>query len=149
MKSIFNPDDNRELINRVQTLTPDVKPVWGKMTAAQMVLHAQAPFKVALKELQLKRGIVGILFGSMAKKKLVGPEPFGKNLPTAPAFKVTTHPEFEKEKQNLIDFLHRIIKAGPSGITKEPHPFFGKMTSQEWDILLFKHMDHHLRQFGK
>ncbi len=149
MKSIFNPEHNKEIIDRIHSVNPELKPQWGKMTAAQMLLHAQAPLKVALNDLQLKRGIIGILFGSIAKKKLTGPEPFGKNLPTDPAFKVKTHPDFEKEKNQLIALVQRLIKVGPEGITKDPHPFFGKMTSAEWDALMWKHMDHHLRQFGK
>jgi hypothetical protein len=103
---------------------------------------------VAFEELKLKRGIIGILFGSMARKKLTGPEPFGKNLPTDKHFIITGQPDFEKERANLINYVQRFTKTGPAGITREAHPFFGKMTSQEWDALMFKHIDHHLRQFG-
>ena len=148
MKSLFNPTVNKEMIERIQKLNANTKPAWGKMTVAQMVMHSQKPFQVAYKELQLKRGIIGILFGGIAKKKLTGPEPFGKNLPTDKNFKITVHPEFEREKNNLISCVQRFSKNGPSGIAKEPHPFFGKLTTEEWDALMYKHLDHHLRQFG-
>jgi hypothetical protein len=148
MKSLFDSEVNREIVDRIQKLNTDSQAEWGKMTIAQMVLHAQAPFKVAFEEIKLKRGIVGVLFGGLAKKSLTGPKPFGKNLPTDKNFKVTGQPEFEKERMNLINYVQRFAKSGPAGITKEAHPFFGKMTTQEWDALMLKHIDHHLRQFG-
>jgi hypothetical protein len=148
MKTIFNPDDNKELIDRLQSITSDAKPFLGKMTGAQMVLHAQAPLKVALNKLKLKRGLVGILFGGIARKNLTGPKPFGKNLPTDKNFKVTGSPDLEKEKNKLIEYVQKIVKAGPAGITQEPHPFFGKIRTEEWDALMYKHLDYHLRQFG-
>jgi hypothetical protein len=148
MQSIFNPSNNKELITRIQSLEVNNKAQWGKMSVAQMVVHAQSPLKVAIGELQLKRSFVGFLFGSIAKRQLVSAKPFGKNLPTANEFKVHTHPDFEKEKINLIKYVEKIGKAGPSGITQDPHPFFGKMNIQQWDALMYKHLDHHLRQFG-
>ena len=61
---------------------------------------------------------------------------------------ITGQPDFEKERNKLIDYIERMISVGPNGITKEQHPFFGKLTSDEWDLLIAKHLDHHLRQFG-
>ena len=147
MKSLFTPSGNKEMIDRIQKLKAGMSPVWGKMTAAQMVAHSQVPFKVAFEELKLKRGIFGILFGGIARKKMIGPGQFGKNLPTGKSFIISGQPDFEKEKNNLIDYVKRFEKNGPKKITQEPHPFFGKMTSEEWDTLMYKHLDHHLRQF--
>jgi hypothetical protein len=148
MDSVFDPAANAAIIARVQKLNFDSKPLWGKMTVAQMVTHAQQPMKVALGELNLKRGLIGILLGGWAKKKLLAPEPWKPGMRTADEFVVDWAPEFEAEKQNLMDLFQEFVKRGPEGITKEPHPFFGKLTLQEWDQLQMKHMDHHLRQFG-
>jgi hypothetical protein len=148
MKSLFEPHVFNELITRIEKLTPGTKPLWGKMSVAQMVTHAQVPFKVAFNELKLKRGLIGILFGGIAKKKLAGPDPFQRNLPTDKNFIIRHQPEFENEKANLIAVVKKFSHGGPGDITKEPHPFFGKLTSQEWDNLMYKHLDHHLRQFG-
>jgi hypothetical protein len=148
MKSMFDTHTGEEMISRINKLTADTKAQWGKMTPAQMVTHAQRPFKVAFEELKLKRGLIGVLFGGMARKKMTGSQPFGKNLPTDPNFIVKTHPDFDLEKNNLIGYVKTFAQKGPPGITKEPHPFFGKMTAEEWDTLMYKHLDHHLRQFG-
>ncbi len=148
MKSLFDKSVNNEMIERIKKLRPDSRAEWGKMKVNQMVTHAQRPFKVAFEELQLKRGIVGVLFGGIARKQLTKPEPFKRNLPTDKNFIVRDNPDFEKERSNLISLVQKFEKAGPDGLTKKPHPFFGKLTSTEWDNLMYKHLDHHLRQFG-
>ncbi len=148
MSSLFDKETNKEIIKRINLLTADCKNQWGKMTVSQMVTHAQRPLLVAFGDMKLKRGLIGILFGNMAKKSMVKPEPFKRNMPTAPQFIVKSHGPFEEEKQKLITLVERFAASGPQGITKEIHPFFGELTVGEWDILQLKHLDHHLRQFG-
>jgi hypothetical protein len=148
MKSLFNAPDNQELIDRINALTPASKPLWGKMHVAQMLAHAQQPLRVALGELKLKRGIAGFLFGKMAKRQLLAEGDMKRNLPTAKEFLVRTDLLFEEEKKKLIALIQRFYQSGPQGLTKDDHPFFGKLSVEEWDKLQFKHLDHHLRQFG-
>ncbi len=147
MKSLFNKTDNQEMIDRINKLGSNSKAQWGKMNVSQMVLHMQQPLRVAFGELKLKRTFIGILFGGIAKKKLAGPQPFPRDMPTDKNFIVSTKPNFEVEKKKLIILVQRFAEKGPSGIMQEPHPFFGKLTTQEWDSLQWKHLDHHLRQF--
>ena len=148
MKSLFNERDSNEIINRISTLTSEIKPQWGKMSAAQMMAHVQMPLKVAVGEVKLKRGLIGILFGRIAKNKLAGEVPFSRNLPTDKNFIIRNQPGFEEERQLLVSIVRRFQQLGPDGLSKEPHPFFGKLTVQEWDNLMWKHLDHHLRQFS-
>ena len=131
MKSLFNPSDNSDLVARISRLTPASQSQWGKMSAAQMLAHSKSPFQVAFGEVKLKRSLMGILFGTIAKKKLLNDTPFGKNLPTDKNFVVADHRNFEDEKKALISLVQRFTQAGPEGISKDPHPFFGKLTSQE------------------
>jgi hypothetical protein len=118
------------------------------MNVAQMLAHCQQPLRVAYGELKLKQGLMGILFGRIIKKKLSGEQPFKKNLPTDKSFKITEPREFEKEKQQLISLVKKFSSEGPAALTKHPHPFFGKLSIEEWDNLSWKHLDHHLQQFG-
>lgn len=148
MKSLFVQAGANELIQRINSLSSESKAVWGKMNVSQMLVHTQAPLKVAFGELKLKRGLLGILFGGMVKKQLTGSVPFKRNSPTDKQFLVTGTPDFVKEQKKLVELVSRFALEGPQAITSEPHPFFGKMTPQEWDILQWKHLDHHLRQFG-
>ena len=148
MKSIFNAAHAQEYIGRINKLTPQSQALWGKMNVSQMLAHCQQPLRVALGELKLKRGLMGILFGSWAKKKLTGPEEFSKNMPTDKSFLVKDERSFEKEKEGLINLINRFNQGGVAALTREPHPFFGSMTPEQWDILQSKHLDHHLKQFG-
>ena len=148
MQSLFDSNTNVEIINRINLLMVDSKNEWGKMNVSQMLKHSQQPLLVAFGDKKLKRGLMGILFGTMAKKTLLKPGDFKKNLPTDPSFLVKDQKEFEEEKQKLIELVKRFAASGPSSISKDPHPFFGKLTLEEWDTLQIKHLDHHLRQFG-
>ena len=114
----------------------------------QMLAHCQQPLRVALGALPLKRSVVGLLFGRMAQKKLLAPEPWKPGMPTAPEFKIANPREFEAEKKALRDLVERFGAGGPSVLTTQPHPFFGPLTAEEWQALQWRHLDHHLRQFG-
>ncbi len=52
------------------------------------------------------------------------------------------------ERRRLSELVRRFNAGGAGGLSKTPHPFFGKLTSKEWDQLTCNHLDHHLRQFG-
>ncbi len=136
------------LIERIDRLTADSKPLWGKMNAAQMLLHCQKPLDVAEGTLPLKQGLIGFLFGKMAKNDFLKRSEFKKNLPTAPSFKIVSETDFGSEKEILIKQIIKFREEGPSAIKNKKHPFFGEMTDEEWGVLGYKHLDHHLRQFG-
>jgi hypothetical protein len=150
MKSLFNTSDNQEIINRINSLTTSSQGLWGKMNVEQMLAHARMPLMAAYGgEKMSKRGLISFLFGKMAKKQLITEDkPFSKNLPTDKKFIIVNPEKFEKEKQDLIENVIQFCKKGPDTITKEPHVFFGHLTAEEWDKLQYKHLDHHLRQFG-
>lgn len=148
MQSIFDLTDYATMINRIKQLKPSVTSLWGKMTPAQMLHHCQKPFEVVFGELKLKRGLLGLLFGGIAKRQMSGDSPMKKNLPTVPAFKVTTERDFSDEKEKLMKLMYRFIAVPKEELEAVVHPFFGKMTRDEWDRLMWKHLDHHLQQFG-
>ncbi|HZL25934.1 MAG TPA: DUF1569 domain-containing protein [Acidobacteriaceae bacterium] len=56
--------------------------------------------------------------------------------------------DLETELERLLGFIDRFAGAGADGCTKHPHTFFGPMTPMEWAGFMYKHLDHHLRQFG-
>lgn len=149
MKSLFKNNDVQELITRINKITPESKPLWGKMNAAQLMAHCTAPLKMAHGEIKGKRGLISLLFGKVTKNKYVKPGvEFPKNIPTDPNFVFPNEMHFEAEKQKLINKLNEFCGKGPEGISKDPHSFFGPMSADEWDIIQYKHLDHHLKQFG-
>lgn len=148
MSSLFQPLQREALLARISKLSPESRPLWGKMNVSQMLHHSQAPLMVATGKMVLKQSVIGILFGRMAKKKLLQPRPFKNNLPTAPEFKVVdSSPDFYKEREILVELIRQFSGAGPLS-NRGKHPFFGSMSEEEWDLLQWKHLDHHLRQFG-
>lgn len=144
-QDLFKPEVKASIISRINKLNASSPSQWGKMNVSQMMAHCQAQMRVALGDEKLKHSLLGKLIGGWAKKKLVGEKPFSKNLPTAPTFVVKHQPDFEIEKNNLIGIITRFQS---HAITTEPHPFFGKLTLNEWSTATWKHLDHHLKQFG-
>lgn len=148
MKSLFDQTAYDEITTRLNQLKPGSVAQWGKMNVAQMLAHCKEAFKVPLSEKKLPRMFMGILLGWMLKSNLYNETPWKKNLPTAPNFIIKDERIFLTEKQGLTDLIQQFYQAGPAGITKYPHPFFGKLTPEQWGKSMYKHLDHHLKQFA-
>jgi hypothetical protein len=148
MKSIFNLDDKNEIINRLDQLKPSSKPLWGKMNVSQMLAHCLVPTKISTGEIIGKRNVFGILFGNIAKKRMVNEQPFKRNLPTDPTFVIKETPDFFAKQEELKNTIEKLYATNKTELAERKHPFFGKMTVDEWGCLSYKHFDHHLRQFG-
>lgn len=146
MKSLFNTQERLEIVTRISSITEDTPRLWGKMTSSQMLLHCQSPLKVSIGELKLSSNLLFMILGPLVKKKLMKEEPFEQNLPTHKDFVVKSYPEFAIEKAKLIDLVNTFAERKARLAAK--HPIFGKMNTQQWDALNWKHLDHHLRQFG-
>lgn len=148
MNSIFNPADNNVLIDRFKKLSPESQPLWGTMDVSQMLSHVNEPLLVLKGDKVIKFTFLGMLFGGYLKKKYLKERGFGKNLPTHTQFKVTDKKQFESELEKLTKTILLIQEKGAAIITKHKHPFFGKMTPDEWGNMMYIHTDHHLKQFG-
>jgi hypothetical protein len=145
MKDLFNTADKQEIIQRVNALNVNSKPQWGKMTVAQMFKHNTLPMVVALTNPKPKRNLMAKIMGPMIKGAVIGPKPFKKNGFTPKEFKVDTQQDFDTQKANLLDMINRFT---PANVSDKSHPFFGLMTDTEWGQGQYKHLDHHLTQFG-
>jgi hypothetical protein len=148
MGSLFNSEDNNKILERIGKLTPESPAQWGKMNVNQMLAHCCVPFESALGNVKMGRTLMGYLFGAMGRKQFANDKPFKKGLPTDKRFVVTDNRNFDEEKRKLEAIIQRFGNAGPEKISKDPHPFFGKLSPEQWDMLMWKHMDHHLSQFG-
>ena len=146
IKDLFDPGVKKEILDRVNRLTSQSQPQWGKMNVAQMLAHLQMPIGSALGVYTLPRTLLGKIVGPLVKAGMYSEKPFKRNSPTDPSFIMTGHEkDFEKEKQSVIAMINNFKQ---ENIENEIHPFFGKMTSQQWSKAMYKHIDHHLQQFG-
>lgn len=148
MKNLFDKDVYTGISSRINALTPDTQRLWGKMNVAQMLAHCKEAFKVPLSDKKMPRSLIGLLVGWAFKNKLHNDSPWQKNLPTAPNFIIKDERDFEKEKRELTDLVNRFYNEGPGKVGKFPHPMFGTFTPEQWGRAMYKHLDHHLRQFG-
>lgn len=146
MKSIYNSNDNQELVNRINQINSESKPLWGKMSADKMCEHCLLTSNVAFGKQELKINFLMKLVGKMMKNKVFNSE-FKKNSPTAPEFIVKNSVDLDKSKSELIKNI-QLLQDGQKNITVMNHPFWGKMTHEDWDKLMYNHMNHHLKQFG-
>ena len=147
--NLFDAVTAQQVENRVASLSSESKREWGKMNAAQTVAHCSLAIEMALGEKNPPRVFVGRIFGPVVKKLALGNDtPMRKNSPTAPSLIVSDDCDLEAEKVRLIGLIDRFSKGGAAVCTTHPHAFFGKLTPEQWSELMYKHLDHHLRQFG-
>jgi len=149
MKNVFDPAVTAELIHRIEELTPQSPALWGKMSVDQMLAHCCVAYEMAFTDKHPKANpVMRFLLKNFVKKGVVNEVPYKKNLPTAPAFLIKNEKNFAEEKGRLIAFLEQTLAAGEPGFEGKESPSFGPMTAKEWNNLLYKHLDHHLTQFG-
>lgn len=146
MKSLFDTSVREELAQRINSLTPESKAQWGKMNVFQMLRHCVLCDEMFFGKLNIKRVFIGRLLGKMILKKILKDDkPFGRNAPTAPILKITDNGDIEQEKKAWIKSLEGYTNYTNNSFV---HPFFGPMTIEQVGYFAYKHVDHHLRQFG-
>lgn len=149
MKNLFEADCAAEVRTRLANLRTDSQRIWGKMTPAQAVAHCAGALEVALGDKTSPPVFVGRILGRVIKPFVFrNDDPIRRNAPTTKGLEVTDERDLNKEREQLLALISRFAGGGPQGCTKEAHSFFGQLTPEEWAILMYKHLDHHLRQFG-
>lgn len=150
MKSVFVAADVAELITRIQALTPQTQAQWGKMDVAQMLAHCCVSYEMTFEASKHPKPnfFVGFILRTFVKKVVVGDKPFKRNERTAPAFIVADSKNFEHEKARLIAYLNQTLQLGSAHFNNKVSHSFGVLTLTEWNNMLYKHLDHHLVQFG-
>ena len=148
MKSLFQPADRDALLARLEALQPECTRQWGKMDPAQMLCHCAIALETGTGDRPMKQKLIGKILMPFFRSRILGERPFGRNSPTDPTFVVSGARDFAAERTRLTGLIHRFVELGEAAAGKHTHAFFGKMTGQEWGELMYKHIDHHLRQFG-
>jgi Protein of unknown function (DUF1569) len=149
MKNLFEAVRVEEVKERIAQLQPDSARRWGTMNPAQVLAHCSRGFEMAAGEIRAPRAMIGRLLGPIIKPMaLKNDEPMRKNSPTAKDLLVQDERSFDAERERLCRLIDRFATTGATTCTTYPHSFFGRLTPDEWAILMYKHVDHHLRQFG-
>jgi hypothetical protein len=148
-KNIFLLSDVNEVITRIQQLNPDTQPLWGKMAVAQMVAHCNVTYEMVYDNIHPKpNSILKFILKLFIKKTVVNDEPYKHNSSTAPQFIVKDSKDFEKERLRLVNYIYKTQELGEDYFDGKESLSFGALTKSEWNNMFYKHLDHHLRQFG-
>ena len=149
MKNIFNQNDTAEIIARIDSLTPLTNPVWGKMDVAQMLAHCNVTYEMVYENKHPKpKGLMKLILKLLVKNVVVNEKPYKHSSKTAPAFIITNTKDFNVEKNRLIDFIKKTQELGENHFEGKESHSFGTLTSREWNNMFYKHLNHHLNQFG-
>jgi hypothetical protein len=147
--NIFTSKVADNIKQRVNQLTYETNPRWGKMDAAKMLAHCNVTYEMAYEDKYPKPpGFVRFMLKLLVKNTVVGDKQYKKNSSTAPAFKITSDKDFELEKKRLFDYLDKTVELGQQYFEGKESISFGKLTAKEWNNMFYKHLDHHLMQFG-
>ena len=149
MNNLFEAARVKEVKERMELLRPDSERLWGKMKPAQALAHCARGMELAVGDRMPSRMFLGRIIGRIVKPMALGnDEPMRRNSPTMKNLVVQDERDLGTERERLCGLINRFAAAGPKGCTTHPHSFFGRLTPEEWAELMYKHLDHHLRQFG-
>jgi len=144
-KNLHDEATYEEVLARILRLTAESTPEWGEMTVGQMLAHA-----AEVQDVMNGKALKGTPFflrivGPMVKKILVDMKPYKRHLRTHPQYVMTDPEDFDQQQDRLIDSLRSFRVMGKSGFK---HPIFGRLTAEERSWAAYKHLNHHLTQFG-
>lgn len=150
MKNLFDPILVEDTKKRILQLRPESERGWGRLGIAETLAHCTAGIEMAMGALPTRRApfpapLIGALIRPLVFRN---DDPMRRNSPSSPELFPGGAGDFASERARLIAAIDRFAGEGPAGCTRAPHPFFGRLNPQQWAILMYKHIDHHLRQFG-
>ncbi|MBK8635133.1 MAG: DUF1569 domain-containing protein [Saprospiraceae bacterium] len=149
MKTIFDESLRNELIERIQSIQEESMAQWGKMNVSQMAKHCTQwnDWVLGNGNHTYKQDLLGKIFGKLGlKSNTKDDRPMGKNMPSGKAFTIKENGlDLENLKENWVSQIASYAHYSNDAFI---HDFFGQMTLEEIGIFVYKHNDHHLRQFG-
>jgi uncharacterized protein DUF1569 len=148
MRNLFVAKDRGDVMRRLSRLAPASPRQWGKMNPAQMMAHCSAALEVACGDRAMKQALIGRVLSPFVKSSVLGEKDMSRNAPTDPTFKIVEDRDFEAERQRLSTLVDRFQQRGQAAADGLVHSFFGRLSGEEWGRLMYKHLDHHLRQFN-
>lgn len=149
IKNVFEASVTEELIDRVNKLSDKSLGEWGEMSVAQMLAHCNVTYELVYESIHSKpTPFVKYILKLFVKSKVVGDGEYPPNSRTAPQFIIKDARDFEAEKQRLINYLRKTQELGESHFEALESHSFGPLSSKEWNNMFYKHLDHHLNQFG-
>jgi len=151
-KSLINPADRAALLERLHRVRPETPRLWGRMTAPQMICHLTDAFRGVMGERQSSSPPAVI---PRWRQRLV--KFFALQLPISWPRGMKTRPDIDQKRggtpprdfsSDVVELVRACERFAAGEGTRRPHYLFGPLTDEEWGRWGYRHVDHHLRQFG-
>lgn len=149
ISSLFLEENCNKVIARIQQLNPSSPALWGRMNVAQMIAHFNVTYEMFYEDKHKKpNSFMRLILKLIVKPMVTSEKKYKKNTQTAKAFIIANEKQFEAEKTRLITYILQTSQLGALHFDGLPSLSFGSLSSQEWNNLFYKHLDHHFTQFG-
>jgi hypothetical protein len=150
LPNIFTSEVSEKVIARINQLTPSTQPQWGKMSVDKMLAHLNVAYETIYEpgKHPPPNFLLKPIMRLFVKPRVTGESPMPKNSPTAPYFIIASDKDFAAEKARLIEYIRRTQQLGETEFDGKASLGFGPLNKAQWNNMLYKHLDHHLTQFG-
>lgn len=149
LPNIFTREVSNQVIARINALTPERQANWGKMNVGQMLAHSSVMYEMVFDNKHAKPNVfIRFILKSFVKNIVVSEKPYKRNSQTAPAFIIKNNRDFNTEKNRLIAYINKVQQLGEASFDGKESNSFGVLNKTEWNNMFYKHLDHHLTQFG-
>ena len=149
LPSVFKEEIVHELIDGINQLTPQTQPLRGTMDVAKMLAHCCITYEYIFEERHDKPNFfMKLMLKAFVKNTVINEIPYKHNERTGPAFLITNERDYEKEKTRLVNYINRVAEKGVSFFGGKKSNSFDELDIAEWNNMMYKHLDHHLKQFG-
>ena len=149
LPNVFTKEVSTDILDRISHLKVDSQPKWGKMSVAQMLAHCNVTYEMTYEDIHPKpNALIKFILKMIVKNSVTNEVPYKHNSSTAPQFIIKETKDFEVEKKRLTDFIIKTQQFGESHFDGRESHSFGVLNKTEWNNMLYKHLNHHLNQFG-
>ncbi len=149
LPSLYNAKDTQAMVDRIARLTPQSTPLWGTMNVSTMLAHCNVTYEYVFDERKDKPNfLLKFFLKAFVKDTVTNEVPYKHNERTGPAFIIADEREFEKEKTRLLNYIQSVLDKGESYFVNKESVSFGVLTPTQWNNMMYKHLDHHMNQFG-
>ncbi len=147
-RSLRDEKGRQSILDRLEALTPEHPRLWGRMKPVQLLPHLAGGLRLALGERKLEASPPGPVRGALLRYLAIHclPWPKGK-IQSPPGAFGTPSLGWNRDRDVVAELIERFATT-PPGRLADAHPSFGRMRPRDWDVLQYRHLDHHLRQFG-
>ena len=149
LPNIFTKEVSEKIIQRIDNLKHDTNANWGKMSVDQMLAHCNVTYEMVYENIHEKPNtFMKFVLKMLVKNIVVNEKPYAKNNKTAPQFIMRGSKDFDLEKKRLMDYVSKTQQLGENHFDNKESHSFGILNKTEWNNMFYKHLDHHLTQFG-